>query len=211
MSTISSVGVVPYYSLAPASAAAQAIAQLTADPVAASVGDAAAQQTTTSAAPLTGSSAAPPLSSAVLGALIDEQAQQSTGASSAVAAAGAASTPLTLQQIADEFDVHHLTADQAAQLREDLVKSGALSSNDARHLFIINATSGESFGHWDGHTLTGPNVVTPPAGSTFDETQLVQTWLKSDQSSGNTKNVSAEQDILNVLNSLDQLSPNRTA
>jgi hypothetical protein len=182
-------------------------------------------QIDTGANALTGSSGSPPLSSDLVGALINDQAQQAaTNSASAASGAekGAASTgtaappsgsaPLTLQQIAGRYDIHHLAADQAAQLREDLVKSGALSHDDARNLFLINAIPSESFGHWDGHHLTGVNdVPTPAADSTFDETQRVQTRLTSDRYFGNAKNASAEQDILNVLNSLDQLSTSRTA
>jgi hypothetical protein len=221
MSTIT--GVNPPYFLFPtppqASGAGRAVGQVQpSDYVAASDGNSAPQATAVANA-LTGSSAARSLSSDVVGALLDDQAKQTStnlvsaapGAASTGTAAPSGSASSTLQQIADRYDIHHLTADQAAQLREELVKSGALSPDDARHLFIINATAGESFGHWDGHNLTGANkVTTPAAGSTFDEAQLVQTWLTSDRAFGNTQNASAEQDISNVLNSLDQLRASRT-
>src|SRR5215470_8880663 len=98
----------------------------------------------------TGFTAVPRLSADVIGALISSQSQQSASSTSGTNAAGQATSlsgasaaadqiaassdpstgPATLQQIAGQYDLHHLTHQQEEQLQGELVSSGALSQKD---------------------------------------------------------------------------------
>jgi len=183
-------------------------------------------------APTTGFTATPRLSADVVSALINSQSQESTGAASSTNLAGAPpapasegsktatpaepSNPPTLQQIAGEFDVHHLTHQQEEQLQGELVSSGALSQNDGL-TFFSRTVLADAFNSQHYRIINGQMVATtpsppgtiigndPPGGPQYDVVQRFQQSLSADQYFGDTANAAKDQKILNVLNNLDSI------
>jgi hypothetical protein len=195
-------------------------------------GGAAAQAATGTNAP-TGSTASPRLSADVVGSLISNQQQASTekasgtnlaGSSAAPKAGGSKgvpssdpSKPQTLQQIAHQYDIHHLTDQQEAQLGGQLVTSGALSPYDGLRLFATTVLA-DAFNAQHYRIVNGQLVATTPSppgtligaggpagGPQYDIVQRVQQSLAADQYFGDTQNAAKDQRILDVLNKLDAI------
>jgi hypothetical protein len=189
-----------------------------------------------------GFAAAPRLSSNVIDALLQSQAEQSasdatntgaaantsnlSGASAESAQAAASSDssssdtssskPPTLQDIANEYDLHHLTHQQEEQLIGKLVSSGNLSDKDGFHLSVDTVLADE-FNSQHYRIINGQLVATTPSppgtiigndapgGPQYDIIQRVQQSLSADQRFGDTANAAKDQRILNVLNQLDSV------
>ena len=193
---------------------------------------------TTTNAP-TGFAAAPRLSADVIGALISSQSQQSTngnktagqatslsGASAVkdqtAASSNPSSGPPTLQQIAGQFDLHHLTHQQEEQLQGELVSSAALSQKDGLTFFSKTVLS-DAFNSQHYRIINGQLVATTPrppgtligndapGGPQYDVVQRFQQSLAADQSFGDSANAAKDQKILDVLNQLDQIRNGSTA
>jgi hypothetical protein len=171
----------------------------------------------------TGFRAAPRLSADVISALISSQSQGSTGTNSSTNLAGAppapttdngataasadASSPPTLQQIAQQFDLHNLTNTQFAGLAQQLGAAGALSGSALIDIAtklggiqVSPALEGKPVTDkvvsiWDGVTDN-----TPP----YDVASKVQGWLTADTQAGYPQ-AQTDQQILNVLNQLDSI------
>ncbi|HLJ01225.1 MAG TPA: hypothetical protein VKT76_16050 [Bradyrhizobium sp.] len=186
MSTINGFGVLPFSFRSPylqVPAANQAIAQEL-DPSAAG---SSASQAATGTAGVTGFALAPKLSSDVIDALIKSQSESSTGvpstappavqaislsgaaaladqpaASSDASSAGQPSGPLTLQQIARQFDPHHLTHQQEEQLQGQLVSSGTISQKDGLNFFTKTVFS-DWFHSQHYRNINGQLVATTPS------------------------------------------------
>lgn len=215
-----------------ASGASQAIAQaLNAANATDTVGGPASQSGTGPNAP-TGFTGAPRLSADVVGALISNQALQSTDGASSFASSSPApnsdsrknpaspapsSAPPTLQQIAAQFDIHHLTHQQESELAGKLVSSGALSQYDGVRLFATTVFA-DLFNSQHYRIVNGQPVATTPGppgqligaggpagGQQYDIVQRVQQALASDQYFGDARNATKDQNILNVLNKLDEI------
>jgi hypothetical protein len=194
-------------------------------------GGAAAQAATGTNAP-TGSAASPRLSADVVGSLISNQ-QASTEKAPSTNLAGSPvapnaggsknapssdpSKPQTLQQIASQYDIHHLTDQQEAQFEGQLVTSGALSQKDGLRLFATTVLA-DAFNAQHYRIVNGQLVATtpsppgtligaggPPGGPQYDIVQRVQQSLAADQYFGDTQNAAKDQNILNVLNKLDAI------
>jgi hypothetical protein len=173
----------------------------------------------------TGFTAAPRLSADVVSALISSQSQQSasssrssakaatptsnlSGASAVVdqTSSGAPSGPATAQQIARQFDLHHVTHQQEEQLQGELVSSGALSEKEglafnSQHYRIIN-------GQFVATTPSPPGTIVgndAPGGPQYDVVQRFQQSVAADRSFGDSANADRDQKILDVLNQLDSL------
>jgi hypothetical protein len=200
-------------------------------------GGAAAQAATGTNAP-TGYAASPRLSADVVGSLISNQ-QASAEKASDTNLAGAAqapnsdgsksasssdpSKPQTLEQIAHQYDIHHLTDQQEAQLEGQLVTSGALSQKDGMHLFATTVLA-DAFNSQHYRIVNGQLVATtpsppgtligaggPPGGPQYDIVQRVQQSLAADQYFGDTQNAAKDRNILDVLNKLDAIRNGSTA
>jgi len=184
----------------------------------------------------TGFTAAPRLSADVIGALISSQSQhstndtaptetagQATSLSGAAAVAGQtppssdpASGPQSLQEIAGQFDLHHLTHQQEEQLQGELVSSGALSQKDGLTFFSKTVLS-DFFDSQHYRIINGQLVATTPSppgtlvgndapgGQQYDVVQRFQQSLAADQSFGDSANAAKDQKILDVLNQLDSI------
>jgi len=184
----------------------------------------------------------PRLSADVIGALISGQSQQSTDGTSGTETAGQAnnlsgtsavadqtiassdppSGPPTLQQIAKQFDLHHLTHQQEEQLQGKLVSSGALSQKDGLNFFSKTVLS-DFFDSQHYRIINGQLVATTPSppgtivgndapgGQQYDVIQRVQQSFAADQSFGDSQNAAQDQKILNVLNQLDSIRNGRSA
>jgi hypothetical protein len=187
----------------------------------------------------TGFKAVPRLSADVVSALISNQSQESTGGASstnldgvpaapasdssqAATTSAAPSGPPTLQQIAGEFDLHHLTHQQEEELNGKLVSSGALSQREGFALFartvLADAFNGQHYRIVNGQpvaaTPSPPGTIVgndPPGGPQYDIVQRVQQSLAADQYFGDTENPAKDQTILNVLNKLDAIRNGSTA
>jgi hypothetical protein len=176
----------------------------------------------------------PRLSADVIGALISSQSQQSSNATSGAETAGQAtnlsgasadadqtssdppSGPPTLQQIAGQFDLHHLTHQQEEQLQGKLVSSGALSQKDSLDFFNKTVLS-DFFDSQHYRIINGQLVATTPSppgtlvgndapgGQQYDVIQRFQQSLAADQSFGDSQNAAQDQKILTVLNQLDSI------
>jgi hypothetical protein len=241
MSAITGFGILPfsYRSYLQAAEAGGAIARgLDASSIASANG-AAPQSGAGTAAP-TGFIAAPRLSADVIDTLLKSQAQQSAGGTSGdngtattlsgaseeedktAASTDASSNPPTLQQIADEFDVHHLTHQQEEQLEGQLVSSGTLSQKDGFHLFATTVLA-DAFNSQHYRIINGQLVATTPSppgtiigndapgGPQYDAVQRFQQSLAADQYFGDTANATQDQKILNVLYQIDSIRNGRTA
>src|ERR1700693_5265467 len=200
-------------------------------------GGAAAQAATGTNAP-TGSTASPRLSADVVGSLISNQ-QASTEKASGTNLAGSpgapnagggkspapsdSSKPQTLQQIAHQYDIHHLTDQQEAQLGGQLVTSGALSQYVGLRLFATTVLA-DAFNAQHYRIVNGQLVATTPTppgtligaggpagGPQYDIVQRVQQSLAADQYFGDTQNAAKDQRILDVLNKLDAIRNGGTA
>jgi hypothetical protein len=186
----------------------------------------------------TGLKATPRLSADVVSALISSQSQESTGTTSSTNLAGAPpapatdssktaapadpSSPPTLQQIAGEFDLHHLTHQQEEQLQGQLVSSGALSQNDG-FAFFARTVLADAFDAQHYRIINGQLVATtpsppgtiigndPPGGPQYDVVQRIQQSLTADQYFGDTANAAKDQRLLSVLNKLDSVRNGGTA
>jgi hypothetical protein len=182
--------------------------------------------------------AAPRLSADVVGVLISNQARQSTDRASSVAGSSPApnsdtskavtssappSAPPTLQQIAAQFDIHHLTHQQEAELGGQLISSGSLSHYEGARLFATTVLA-DDFNSQHYRIINGQLVATTPSppgeligaggpagGPQYDIVQRVQQALLSDQYFGDTQNAAKDQNILNVLNQLDKIRHGGTA
>jgi hypothetical protein len=178
----------------------------------------------------------PRLSADVIGALISSQSQQSTTDTSGTETAGQAtnlsgasvdagqsaassdppSGPPTLQQIAAQYDLHHLTHQQEEQLQGKLVSSGALSQKDSLDFFNKTVLS-DFFDSQHYRIINGQLVATTPSppgtrvgndapgGQQYDVIQRFQQSLAADQSFGDSQNAAQDQKILTVLNQLDSI------
>jgi hypothetical protein len=241
MTTITGFGILPLINrpFAQASDTSKAVVQsLTEIDAADTSGGPASQAGAGTNAP-TGFAATPRLSADVVGALIRNQSQAPSGNASstnlagsppapnsgvgqAAAASVTPSGPPTLQQIAGEFDVHHLTLQQEEQLQGQLVSSGALSQNDGVALFARTVLA-DDFNSQHYRIINGQLVATtpsppgtiigndPPGGPRYDIVQRVQQALSADQYFGDTANAAKDQKILNVLNKLDAIRNGSTA
>jgi hypothetical protein len=120
-----------------------------------------------------------------------------------------------MQAIANQFDLHNMTDEQEGELRSELVSSGAISQNDAFHMWATT-TFAKFFNAQHIHLENGQMVAGNPSqpgqligvgsdGGSFDPIQQMQQTLASDQYFGNTQNVARDQSILNALNQLGQL------
>jgi hypothetical protein len=182
--------------------------------------------------------ASPRLSADVVGALISNQQASSGDASSsnlagspaAPNAGGSKSTassnsskPQTLEQIAHQYDIHHLTDQQEGELEGKLVASGALSQNDGFRLFATTVLA-DAFNAQHYRIVNGQFVATTPSppgqligaggpagGPQYDTLQRVQQSLVADQYFGDTQNAAKDQKILDVLNKLDAIRNGGTA
>jgi hypothetical protein len=246
MSTITGFGIPPsFYRSSPltsaTSAANQAVEQTLDASGSTNAGGGATTQTGATASIPTGFSAAPKLSADVIGALIESQAQQTAGGTSGSAAAGQAanlsgataitgqtvtspnssSGPLTLQQIAKQFDLHNITYQQEQQLQGELVSSGALTQQDGSHFEALN-TVADVFDSQHFELRNGQLVSTTPSPSgridlatqdfpPDDEIQRFQRQFAEDPSLGDSTQTAADQKILNVLNELDSIRNGGTA
>jgi hypothetical protein len=162
------------------------------------------------------SAVTPLLSSDVVGTLLADQAQQSTGTSASRATSDAPSGPLTLQQIADQFDVHHLTNTQFESLAKSLSAAGALPDSSLNTIAIKLGGGLENFDALEGKASSGPPKIvstwdgvtdnTPPYGALGK----VSGWLAADTSAGFSY-AHADKNILDVLNQLSQLRSRATA
>jgi hypothetical protein len=190
----------------------------------------------------TGFTATPRLSASVIDALLQSQAQQSAGDATTTGAAGQAtslsgasaesaqagassdssssdsssSKPPTLQDIANQYDLHHVTHQQEEQLIGNLVSSGNLSDKDGFHLSVDTVLADE-FNSQHYRIVNGQLVATTPSpagtivgndapgGPQYDIVQRVQQALAADQYFGDTANAAKDQRILNVLNQLESL------
>jgi hypothetical protein len=178
----------------------------------------------------------PRLSADVIGALISSQSQQSSNDTSDIETAGQAtnlsgasaaadqtaassdppSGPPTLQQIAGQFDLHHLTHQQEEQLQGKLVSSGALSQKDGLDFFNKTVLS-DFFDSQHYRIINGQLVATTPSppgtlvgndapgGQQYDVIPRFQQSLAADQSFGDSQNAAQDQKILTVLNQLDAI------
>jgi hypothetical protein len=188
----------------------------------------------------TGFTAAPRLSANVIDALLQSQAQQSAQGTTSTGAVNQATTlsgasaesaqaatssdssssdtssskPPTLQDIANEFDLHHVTHQQEEQLIGNLVSSGNLSDKDGFRLFdqtvLADAFNSQHYriinGQLAATTPSPPGTIIgndAPGGPQYDIIQRVQQSLSADQYFGDTANAAQDQKILNVLNQLD--------
>jgi hypothetical protein len=200
-------------------------------------GGAAAQAASGTNAP-TGSTASPRLSADVVGSLISNQqapAQNASGTNlagspaspnaggSKSATSSDPSKPQTLQQIAHQYDIHHLTDQQEAQLGGQLVTSRALSPYDGLRLFATTVLA-DAFNAQHYRIINGQLVATTPSppgtligaggpagGPQYDIVQRVQQSLAADQYFGDTQNAAKDQRILDVLNKLDAIRNGSTA
>ena len=182
----------------------------------------------------TGFTAAPRLSADVIGALIASQSQQSAGSTSGNQTTGQASSlsgasaaadqppasshslpgPRSLQDIAGQFDLHHLTHQQEEQLEGEFVSSGALSQKDGFAFFDKTVLS-DAFNSQHYHIVNGQFVATTPTppgtiigndapgGQQYDVIQRFQQSLAADQYFGDSQNAAEDQKIVGVLNQLD--------
>jgi hypothetical protein len=240
MSTITGFGILPsFYRSSPltsaTSAANQAVAQSLDVAGASSAGGATTTQTGATAAAPAGFSAAPKLSADVIGTLIESQAQQTAGSTSGSGAIGQAtnlsgasatsdpttasanspSGPLTLQEIAKQFDPHNITNQQEQQLDGELVSSGALSQQDGLHFEALNNLE-DLFNNQHFEIRNGQAVATTPSataqdGPPDDLIQRFQQQVAEDPSFGNSTQIASDQNILNVLNELDSIQNGGTA
>lgn len=234
MSSINALGLPPLTNRhhVQASGLAQAIAQSLDATDATDTAASPPSQASAGTAPPTGFKAVPRLSADVVSALISQQSQESTGGASSTSLAGAPpapnaggsesaapsdpSKPQTLQQIAAEFDLHHLTHQQEEQLQGQLVSSGALSQKDGFDLFSKTVLS-DAFDAQHYRIINGQLVATTPSppgtivgndapgGPQYDVVQRIQQALSADQYFGDTANAAQDQNILNVLNKLDAI------
>ena len=241
MSSINALGLPPLTNRhhVQASGLAQAIAQSLDATDATDTAASPPSQASAGTAPPTGFKAVPRLSADVVSALISQQSQESTGGASSTSLAGAPpapnaggsesaapsdpSKPQTLQQIAGQYDIHHLTDQQEAQLEGKLVTSGALSQKDGFRLFATTVLA-DAFNAQHYRIINGQFVATtpsppgtligadgPPGGPQYDTLQRVQQSLAADQYFGDTQNAAKDQRILDVLNKLDAMRNGSTA
>jgi hypothetical protein len=245
MSTITGFGILPfsYRSYLQAPDASGAIAQGQDAPDATSTAGAAASQAGTIASASTGFTAAQRLSADLIGALIRSQSEQSAGGNTssaetvgqATGLSGASaltdqtpessdppSGPPTLQQIAGQFDLHHLTHQQEEQLQGELVSSGTLSEKDG-FAFFAKTVLADAFDSQHYRIINGQLVATTPSppgtligndapgGQQYDVVQRFQQSLAADQSFGDSQNAAKDQKILDVLNQLDSIRNGGTA
>jgi hypothetical protein len=165
--------------------------------------------------PTTGAAPTPPLSSDVLGALLAQQTQSSSPAGQAASttqgsSSGSSSGPLSLQQIAEKFDVHNLTTTQFENLTDSLSASANISFESQLNVAIKLGGGFQNFDALEGKAVSGPRIVgiwdgVTDDGSTFDATSKVSGWLANDIKGGFQQAASADQNILNVLNQLGTL------
>jgi hypothetical protein len=164
--------------------------------------------------PTTGAAPTPPLSSDVLGALLAQQTQSSSPTGQAASAtqgssSGSSSGPLSLQQIADQFDVHNLTTSQFKDLTDSLSASGDISFGSQLNV-ATKLGGGLNLDRLEGKADSGPKIVNiwdgvTDDGSKFDAVSKVSGWLANDSKGGFQQAASADQNILNVLNQLGAL------
>jgi hypothetical protein len=121
-----------------------------------------------------------------------------------------------LQQIAAQYDLHHLTHQQEEQLQGKLVSSGALSQKDSLDFFNKTVLS-DFFDSQHYRIINGQLVATTPSppgtlvgndapgGQQYDVIQRFQQSLAADQSFGDSQNAAQDQKILTVLNQLDSI------
>jgi hypothetical protein len=235
MTTITGFGIPPLINrpYAQASDASQILAQALAASSATDTSGSAASHANAGTNAPTGFKAAPRLSADTVSALISSQSKESTGGASSTNLAGAPpapasdssqaaassatpSTPPTLQQIAAEFDLHHLTHQQEEQLQGQLVSSGALSQKDGFCLFSKTVLS-DAFDAQHYRIINGQLVATTPSppgtivgndapgGPQYDVVQRIQQALSADRYFGDTANAAQDQNILNALNKLDAI------
>jgi hypothetical protein len=240
MSTITGLGIslFSYRSYPQATAAGQDTAQIPDATSAANTGSTAASLASTLKIVQTGFTAAPRLSANVIDALLQSQAQQSASGATENGTAGEATTlagasavsgqagessdpsssgPVTLQEIAKQFDTHHLTDQQASELAGQLTSSGALSQQDSSRLFGTTALADffdsqhyhEINGQFAAATPSSPGQLIgaggPAGGPQYDIIQRVQQSLAADQYFGDTASAAKDQQILDVLNQIDSL------
>jgi hypothetical protein len=182
----------------------------------------------------TGFTAAPRLSADVVSALISSQSQQSASSTSGAEAATpisnlsgasafvdqtsshAPSGPPTAQQIARQFDLHHVTHQQEEQLQGELVSSGALSEKEGLAFFaktvLADAFNSQHYriikGQFVATTPSPPGTIVgndAPGGPQYDVVQRFQQSVAADRSLGDSANADKDQKILDVLNQLDSL------
>jgi hypothetical protein len=133
------------------------------------------------------------------------------------------SKPQTLERIAHQHDIHHLTDQQEAQLEGQLVASGALSQKDGLHLFATTVLA-DAFNAQHYRIVNGQLVATTPSppgtligaggpagGPQYDIVQRVQQSLAADRYFGDSQNAAGDQKILDVLNKLDAIRNGGTA
>jgi hypothetical protein len=165
----------------------------------------------------TGFRAAPRLSADVFSALISSQSQDSTGGAppapapatdnATTAASADASSPPTLQQIAQQFDPHNLTNTQFASLAQQLGAAGALSGSALIDIAtklggiqVSPALEGKPVTDKVVSIWAGVTDNTPP----YDAASKVQGWLTADTQAGYPQ-AQTDQQILNALNQLDSI------
>jgi hypothetical protein len=194
----------------------------------------------------TGFTTAPKLSADVIDALLKDQVKQSAAATSttnttATTLSGASeeteptaassdssssdptsSKPESVQDIASQFDLHHLTHQQEEQFIGNLVSSGKLSNTDGFRLFNQTVLA-DAFNSQHYRIINGQLVATTPSppgtivgndapgGPQYDVVQRVQQSLAADQYFGDSANAARDQRILDVLNQLDTLGSNNGA
>jgi hypothetical protein len=184
--------------------------------------------------------AAPKLSANVIDALLKDQVQQSAAGTSTTSTTAttlsgasaeakqtaassdssssdpASSKPETLRDIANQFDVHHLTHQQEEQVIGDLVSSGKLSNTDGFRLFsqtvLADAFNSQHYrivnGQFVATTPSAPGTIVgndAPGGPQYDLIQRVQQSLAADQYFGDSANAAADQRIFDALNQLDSI------
>jgi len=179
----------------------------------------------------------PPEPSAnVIDALLSGQAQQSAGSTSSASAPAttlsgsstetepaaasssdpASSKPESLQDIANQYDLHHVTHQQEEQLIGNLVSSGTLSESDGLHLdfktVLADAFDSQHYrivnGQFVATTPSAPGTIIgndAPGGPQYDLFQRFQQSLAADQYFGDSANAAKDQRIFDVLNQIDSL------
>jgi hypothetical protein len=241
MTTITGFGALPllHRSSSQAPAASETIAQ-SLDAAGATGADNATTAQSGATAPVpTGFSAAPKLSTDVIGALIESQAQQTAGSTSdsgatgqttlagataisgpATASSNSSSGPLTLQQIAGQFDLQSMTYQQEQQLEGELVSAGALTQQDGQHFLALNMMT-DVYNSQHFELSNGQAIATTPSSGTVNldtldvpptnEIQFFQYQVAEDPSLGDSTQTTEDQNILNVLNQLQSIQNGGTA
>ena len=144
------------------------------------------------------------------------ESAQAAASSDSSSSGSSSSTPPTLQDIANQYDLHHVTHQQEEQLIGNLVSSGNLSQKDGFRLFGETILS-DFFDSQHYRIINGQLVATTPSppgtiigndapgGPQYDIVQRVQQSLTADQYFGDTANAAGDQRILTALNQLDTI------